>query len=331
MNNRLIWIDNLRALACLMVIVIHTTTYYVTNGASVGEFNWNVANLLNSLSRVSVPLFFMISGYLFFGERSAGKKHLMRLVCCLLFYSAISLAYIAFFTRIGFWPSLRNLLFKPVFYHLWFFYALMVVYLLSPLIQVKPAARQAVLAVGIILGIAANPHTFQLSWQQVHLLPVNLFISGDTFYYVLYALLGRAIGTLPTQRRGVNLMAALIFTAAVWMIAIGTRHQTTLNGDFADTYYVYCGPLVFIAAIALFVWGKNCLAGGMLPGLRWVADHSLAIYGFHALIINIIRTQKWDAVRWPLLDMPYVFALALAGSLLLAHGIRRLDRHRLVT
>ena len=32
---------------------------------SISPVNWDVANILNSASRVSVPLFFMISGFLF--------------------------------------------------------------------------------------------------------------------------------------------------------------------------------------------------------------------------------------------------------------------------
>ena len=69
MTNKIGWIDNLRAVACIMVVMIHATTYYVTSGAQVGEANWDIANLLNSASRACVPLFFMISGYLFFGEK----------------------------------------------------------------------------------------------------------------------------------------------------------------------------------------------------------------------------------------------------------------------
>ncbi|NUW61966.1 acyltransferase family protein, partial [Cronobacter muytjensii] len=113
------------------------TTWYITNPSLVSPLNWDFANLLNSASRVSVPLFFMISGYLFFGERSAGQRHFLRIALCLVFYSAVALAYIALLTPINGELSLKLLLQKPVFYHLWFFFAIIVIYLLSPLISVK--------------------------------------------------------------------------------------------------------------------------------------------------------------------------------------------------
>ncbi|EQA7150251.1 acyltransferase family protein, partial [Escherichia coli] len=74
---------------------------------------WDIANVLNSASRVSVPLFFMISGYLFFGERSAQPRHFLRIGLCLIFYSAIALLYIALFTSINMELALKNLLQKP--------------------------------------------------------------------------------------------------------------------------------------------------------------------------------------------------------------------------
>ena len=59
----------------MMVVMIHSTSWYITHPHAITLLQWDIANLLNSASRVSVPLFFMISGYLFFGERSAQPRH----------------------------------------------------------------------------------------------------------------------------------------------------------------------------------------------------------------------------------------------------------------
>lgn len=331
MSGKISWITNLRGIACLMVVMIHTTTWYITNAHSISPLNWDIANLLNSASRVSVPLFFMISGYLFFGERCAAPRHFLRIGLCLLFYSAVALAYILLFTHINAELSLKYLLQKPVFYHLWFFFAIFVIYLLSPLIQVKSVNGWMLLALMIVLGIVANPNTVPLKTGSFQWLPVNLYIDGDTFYYVLYGLLGRALGMMETDKKPLTLLCAALFAASVWVISRGTLHELKWRGNFADTWYLYAGPMVFICAVTLLTLVKNTLNGRELPGLRTISQHSLGIYGFHALIIHALRSSGLELKSWPLLDIVWIFCATLAGSLLLSMLVQRIDTRRLVS
>ncbi|MBE3469255.1 acyltransferase [Enterobacter cloacae complex sp. P15RS] len=331
MQSKINWIDNLRGIACLMVVMIHTTTWYVTNAHSISPVNWDIANILNSASRVSVPLFFMISGFLFFGERSAQPRHFIRIVSCLLFYSAISLIYIILCTSINAERSLLNVLQKPVFYHLWFFFAIIVIYLVSPLIQVKNVSGKMLLALMAIIGIVANPNTLSQKVDGFEWLPVNLYINGDTFYYVLYGMLGRAIGMMETQKRGMNWLCAAAFIAGVFIISRGTLHELQWRGNFADTWYLYCGPMVFICAIALLTLVKNTLNERPLPVLGFISRHSLGIYGFHALVIHALRTRGVELKSWPVLDIIWIFTATLAVSLLLSMLLQRIDTRRFVS
>lgn len=331
MQPKIYWIDNLRGIACLMVVMIHTTTWYITNAHSVSPASWDLANMLNSASRVSVPLFFMISGYLFFGERSAQARHFLRIALCLLFYSAVALAYITLFTSINAELSLTNLLQKPVFYHLWFFFAIAVIYLVSPLIQVKHVSGKMLLVLMVVTGIIANPNTVTQKIGGVEWLPVNLYINGDTFYYLLYGMLGRAIGMMETQRRALTLLCAALFITGVGIISRGTLHELHWRGNFADTWYLYCGPMVFICAVSLLTLVKNTLNRRTLPGLGLISRHSLGIYGFHALIIHALRTGGLEIKRWPPLDMLWIFSTTLAASLLLSLLLQRVDTRRLVS
>lgn len=331
MQAKISWIENLRGIACLMVVMIHTTTWYITHPHDVSPLSWDLANVLNSASRVSVPLFFMISGYLFFGPRSAQPRHFLRIALCLLFYSAIALLFIASFTHISVEASLKHLLQKPVFYHLWFFFAIIVIYLVSPLIEVKAISGKMLLALMVVIGLVANPNTVSLSTHGIEWLPINLYINGDTFYYVIYGLLGRAIGMMETDKKSLTWCCGLLFASAVWIISRGTLHELQWRGNFADTWYVYCGPMVFICAASLLTLVKNTLNARVLPGLGFISKHSLGIYGFHALIIYTLRTSGLELKRWPALDILWIFTTTLAGSLVLSMMLQRVDTRRLVS
>ncbi|CAM3708527.1 acetyltransferase [Rouxiella silvae] len=331
MSQKIGWVDNLRAIACVMVVIIHATSFQVVSFSAIETPSWWIANLLDSAARPSVPLFFMISGFLFWGEKSAQTRHFLRIGLCLAFYSVASLLYILIMTKIGFWPSLRHILQKPVFYHLWFFYAIGLIYLLSPFIQIKKSPPQSLLVVALVLGVLANPQLPALNWQGFHLLPVNLYISGDAFYYLLYALFGRALGSLEMGTRWHGWAAAAIFLASSVMIAMGTQHQSLINQNFAETFYTYCGPLVFISALSLFLWSKQALASFSSRFLALISRHSLAIYGFHALIIIALRGRHLDFPQYPLLNIAYLFTCGLGGGLLLALALSGVDRRRWVS
>ena len=325
MQPKIYWIDNLRGIACLMVVMIHTTTWYVTNAHSVSPVTWDIANVLNSASRVSVPLFFMISGYLFFGERSAQPRHFLRIGLCLIFYSAIALLYIALFTSINMELALKNLLQKPVFYHLWFFFAIAVIYLVSPLIQVKNVGGKMLLVLMVVIGIIANPNTVPQKIDGFEWLPINLYINGDTFYYILYGMLGRAIGMMDTQHKALSWVSAALFATGVFIISRGTLYELQWRGNFADTWYLYCGPMVFICAIALCIIHAHC-------PFPVFCMHRHRIDGkFHALIIHALRTRGIELKNWPILDIIWIFCATLAASLLLSMLVQRIDRNRLVS
>lgn len=131
--------------------------------------------------------------------------------------------------------SLHYLLQKPVFYHLWFFFAIILIYLLSPLIQVRSVQAGYLVMVTLILVVFANPDNVDRSVGALHWLPLNLWLSGDSIYYVLYALFGRAVGMPDTSRQGVSWLAGGVFVVRVAVIAVGTRQQMAINGAFADT------------------------------------------------------------------------------------------------
>lgn len=74
-----------------------------------------------------------------------------------------------------------------MFYHLWFFFAITVIHPVSPLIR-KNVSGKMLLMLMVVIGIIANPNTVPQKIGGVEWLPINLYISGDTFYYILYGI-----------------------------------------------------------------------------------------------------------------------------------------------
>ncbi|MBQ7972421.1 MAG: acyltransferase family protein [Lachnospiraceae bacterium] len=60
--------DVLRIISALSVVVLHVTTKFIMMN-EVGSLDFRIANLINSISRFGVPVFFMISGAIFLDEK----------------------------------------------------------------------------------------------------------------------------------------------------------------------------------------------------------------------------------------------------------------------
>lgn len=110
------------------------------------------------LPRQRAAVFYDLGLPLFWGTQRPAAPFLADWPVHCVFYSALSLLYITLFTHINVELSLKNLLQKPVFYHLWLFFAITVIYLLSPLLQVKSTSSTMLLALMALLGILANPN-----------------------------------------------------------------------------------------------------------------------------------------------------------------------------
>lgn len=183
----------------------------------------------------------------------------------------------------------------------------------------------------VVIGIIANLNTVLQKIDGFEWLLINLYINGDTFYYILYGMLGCAIGMMDTQHKALLWVSAVLFVTGVFIIFCGTLYELQWRGNFADTWYFYCGLMVFICAIALLTLIKNTLDTRTICGLGLILRYLLGIYGFYALIIYALRTWGIELKNWLILDIIWIFCATLAASLLLFMLVQRIDRNRLVS
>ena len=140
-TKRVFAFDYLRIMACFGVILLHASAkfWYILPVTS-GE--WLIANAVNIATRISVPLFVMISGALFLdpskklSTKELWLKHILRMAMIyLIWMTAYALPH---FIQTS--PSERNIkdLLKSILsgrYHLWFLPMLMGLYALIPILR----------------------------------------------------------------------------------------------------------------------------------------------------------------------------------------------------
>ena len=166
MKERIYFMDYVRVLACLMVIIVHSSeNFYLCapEGAPSGEMVDVVAKIMtekarffvalyDGFSRMSVPLFMIASAYLlcplkeeqtwgsFFRRRAL--RILPPMICFLVLYSVLPLLWGGTTPQ----QALKDFLYIPLNFpgtggHLWFMYPLLSLYLLIPILS--PWLRKA--------------------------------------------------------------------------------------------------------------------------------------------------------------------------------------------
>ena len=136
LQRRIPYLDILRVLACLLVILIHTPirqydTYYNTPSVASAVYTVLVA--------VNCNLFFMITGALLLPVAMSGKRFIKRRLRVVLPPLVIwTLIYLLehIFLMHNFTPKLlTSILFHPVEGLLWYIYVLVVIYITLPLVS----------------------------------------------------------------------------------------------------------------------------------------------------------------------------------------------------
>lgn len=139
MRERKYYIDILRIIAIIQVINLHITAPFFDNVDIFKTDIWWCSSIINTLSRISVPIFIMISGALLLGDDGNKKvdfflkkrfnKVLLPFIFWGMFYYILNNNY----SVKGFVIALLE---NRLEYHLWFMYYIIGLYLIFPLLKI---------------------------------------------------------------------------------------------------------------------------------------------------------------------------------------------------
>ncbi|MBY4734000.1 acyltransferase family protein [Cupriavidus pauculus] len=308
-----------------MVVLLHISALNIHEFGS----KWWAANFWDSLSRACVPLFFMLSGATLLPKAEAIsvflRKRAARILAPLLLWSIFYLWWLDINgVDTGNW--LVAIVRGPTMYHLWYFYAVIGLYMFVPVIRkfyqgatdverlyflgVWFMVSSVYPAVQAIYGMSIDR---QCGYMQLGML-ADVYHLQSFSGYIGYMILGAYL----MERRPNARLGFSVFAGSSILTMFATFALSKWLGTPCEFFFTYFQPLVVVAAASLY-WALLGLAPGKSSSaLRYVSDCTLGVYGLHAFMIDPVFMRlglfQVTGVPWvdPLIGAVGVFATCLA-------------------
>lgn len=321
------FVDMLKCLCLFGVILGHLCTWQIQE-VQPGTAAWNLSNVYNSLCRVCVPVFLMVTGWLVLGRQdcrraeAASWQKAGHFLLCYLFWAA-------FYTAIN--PG-KSLLCPQTWldgviqgeFHLWYLLMMAGIYAVLPLLvritrrreDVDRALLAAFVSTILLPSLSGLP-----GWERLQEFTSRFYLDTG---YLFYLLLGCRLRRWPLKRAARRLILLGGAAGTLWSAA-ATWYLSVQNGTFSDFWLDQRRINVSLGAAALFLLVQGAARKAPPWLFRSLAKHSLGVYAVHVLFLLALR--KWNvsvyafpAVWW----LPLLAAAVLCAGWACAAGLARL-------
>jgi len=290
------WFSNLRVIALFSVIVLHTASPLLMNFKTASLADWFAADLYNALTRFAVPVFVMISGALLlrrdYDLADFLKKRFTRVLWPFLIWSLVYVAYSWYDEELPFYGdfgqdalSVLHQLRNGAYYHLWYVYMLVGLYLVVPVIGkfVRNASEKELryfLLVWFIVILFSQPW-LNSYWPQIDV----KYFSG----YIGYLVLGYYLANADLNGRAPISGLLIFYFLCLTAIITGTYLITNNTKNISTVMYEPLGPFAILYAAGIFLLARVTvfkLPLGLVKLRDLISNLSLGIYLCHAVILN---------------------------------------------
>lgn len=298
----ILWSDNLKTFSVFAVILLHVAAGFVggigISDPMYGGYSWWAGNIYDSITRWSVPLFIIISGFYLLNKNEPIKiffnKRLKKILIPLLFWSSFFSLWIilkSFFKgdiSIGLITVAKDWVLGAPYYHLWYLFMIPFLYLVTPVLRLifNSASRNELLAFicfCFVLSMLSTAVSNVLSYFDLNA-KVNLF-TNNFLSYLGYFCFGGYVAkynlTIKTNR-------CFMLLCVSWCVTILGSYFFTLS-----YFYSYLSINTVFASVAIFFLMKNLLDREI--GLSRFAGLSFGIYLIHPIFLDITSalTKSW--------------------------------------
>lgn len=329
MNKKSLNIEFIRIFAIFMTITIHVSNLYIYSFTKVCNGYFLTSVILNSVSRICVPLFFMISGALSIPKEYSFKKYCSRILKFILVLFIWSFIY--YIQKNGFeFKNIGVVFVNSIFNanmtsrHLWYMYAFIGINIVLPFIQsmcknLNTEQENLFLTLWVILSgisVIIIPIARTITKTNIDFsYPIPMI---NAAYYLGYFICGHILYKRFNNinfDKIKNIVCIVTFILSTAITAFFTYYISVKTNKLFDSMLWYKSIYIILATFSIFLLFISKKEAFKNPIILKFSTHSFGIYLIHILFLNIIK-QYINIIDFnPIIAVPLVTLIIYFASL----------------
>ncbi len=339
MKEKKLNIEVIRIIAIISTIVIHVSNIYMRSFPKISNVSFFGSVFFNSLARICVPLFFMISGALLIkGEYDRSKyfKRLRKFILILIFWSV--LYFIINILRGGSSNIIKAICwtFFDTSYtskHLWFMYAIIGLYIALPFIQAmcknltKEQENLFIILWLVISGLSGIylPIMRAIAGNNIDIIYPVPIINGAYYlgYFVCGHIVYERIKDIKANKK-YNTLCIISYIVSMLIIAITTYILSINSNKLNGTMLWYRSILIIIESFSIFI--LIIINGHKFKSnkINSISSLSFGVYLFHAIILFLIK-DNINIIEYPsIIGIPIIALIIYISSLIVVYILKKI-------
>ena len=323
MKEREYTFDVLRVIAMIMVIIIHVSNVYTRNYNFIDTNSYLVSLIFNTISRVSVPIFFMISGALLLDRNfnfKKYKKRIIKIVLLIVVWDILYLIWEYFFLGVSY-NKLYKLFLEPYRAHLWFLYTIVILYVIQPLLKYILDKTNKPIKIVLFFAwiILSTISMYNLTIANIFTIFSNIgfFVLGKYMYDYL-------LNNKENNKKYVFIMIILLLVSLGESIYLNYTASLKFN-MFYNLFFAYRTPFIILSTFIIFklvyIYCHNKKPKDII---LLGSDLSLGVYLIHGMFLDV--TTKYVDYKnvIPIIGIPSFTLYILVLSMISVYLLRKI-------
>ena len=289
-KTRNINLDLIKVLACIGVVLLHTTMIGFKDTGS-----WNLLAYLYYLGTYSIPLFFMVNGYLLLGKRNITYSYILEKVKWILI-TVSSWNTIVWLLKRDFAVNpvkkiIGSMVQKGYFFQFWFFGALILIYLCLPILKKFLNSKRSylyILSLLISIGLIFELTNIIIQTPLQSYVIQTFRLWTWFFYYILGGLIAQFDKEFIKNgfKRWMKIVAVLLLL--ITPVILFFLAKNIYHNLFAEYFY----DILFVKIVSLGVFLTILTLSLKESKYKWIvslSNQTMGVFIVHTYVMKVLE------------------------------------------